>query len=416
MSDPTKPTEESERVLKEFMLREDELNVTNSDGMGPLTDTSSSSSSTNPYSNQPPLPFQDPNQNIYIMNIAHRQQRPVSKLPAFRICGGFRDVDKLKRHLKSCGGDQAYGGAAIHGAPAHKKILLCSSIDKQQDPSYSNYVMEKIEDISSRYLKKIDFHNREFQENKNEHRMGKTGQSKNTNKTSSRKVLLDKKFKELEKKGEETGEVSRIAEVRNQKVAVVTIMDDLTPVAQKGLEDPEPIIIIWGCFESELKAKHYILNTAQEKIKDVSLDVVNMYEWIFPTEIDCEQVEEQYRDQTLDKVMKARKNQKNAVLSFEDWCKNEGKEAPALEISAYKETEESQVETKIKEIEKLSADITVSTRKDATSSGKVIENLDQFEDVSGNMMSDKYKEMEFKEKDLVEDNPKKPKRPKRTKK
>lgn len=393
--------EDNKEMIAEFSTRERELKMATGsrEDIDMWDEKGTDASPLNQFSDQPPLPFQDPNQNVFVVNIAHRQQRPVSKIPAFRICGGFKDVAKLKRHVMSVGGDKAYGGATIHGVASHKKFLLCSSLEKQQN---ADYVMNKIEEITNLYVDMINFHNEEFESNKAMKRQGMTGLSKrekvSVSKNSTRKKLLDKKFKELESKGEETGEVMRNAEVRNQKVAVVSVMDDLTPSVLKGLEDPEPVIIIWGCFESDEKARHYILNTAQERVKDVNLDVYNMYEWAFPTEVNVEEIEEQHRDATLDKVMKSRKKQKTAVMTFEEWCKEEGKQAPALEISAYRENEDAEIKTEVKQLETLSADMTVSTGS--------TNDPQSFRPLKGSLKDAKYTEMVF-DTEIVEEVPQK---------
>ena len=101
----------------------------------------------------------------------------------------------------------------------------------------------------------------------------------------SRKELLDKKFAEDSAQGNENGDVMGNAEVRKQTVAVVSIIEDPTPSVLGGMEDPEPLVIIWGCFEDDKQAKHYIYNTASKFVKDVILDIVNMYEWVYPYEI-----------------------------------------------------------------------------------------------------------------------------------
>jgi hypothetical protein len=394
-------SKEKSAAVSEFKSRETDLVQAGGSG-GVLSDMAASGESrNNPYTSLPPLPFIDPNQNIYLINIAHRQQRPKYKAPAFRICGGFRDADKLKRHIARSGGEGAYGGANLHAAQAHKKILLCTSMEKQSNP---DYVLKKIEEITALHNNMISFHDQEFNENKESHRMGKTGLSGNERargKMSSRRKLLDKKFKEVVEKGEEVGEISAMAEARNQKVAVVSVINDLTPSVLKGIEDPEPVVIIWGCFENEDKAKHFIFNTAQEKVRNVMLDVYNMYEWVYPTEMDIEQVEEQYRDPTLTKVMKARKSQKSAVMTFEEWCKREGKEAPTLEIDATDEKE-----TKIKKIETLPAEMTVSTRDtedDSKEKVDMMKKLDEFEEIQGHVENTMYNEFVFKAEDEKEE-------------
>lgn len=360
--------EEEKKVREEFSNRYEDV-VQSSQGLASAPSSSPSPSSDNvgpnAYSDLPLLPFEDDNQRVILLNIAHRNQIPKSKVPAFRICGAFENIDRLKRHVASVGGAPSYGNANLLKADAHKKFLICSSLEKQQN---SNYVMKKIDEITTRYVSTINFHNEEFKQNKESRKQGKTGLSQKERmgkKVSSRKLLMDKMFEESSAKGNETGEVMRNAEVRKQAVAVVSIIEDPTPAALNGLEDPEPVVIIWGCFEDDKQAKHYIYNTASKKVKDLMLDIVNMYEWIYPYEVSkrVEEIEEEHRNPTLDKMMKSRKQQKAKVLSYEEFCKKEQQTAPVLEITATKAREEDEeVKTEVHMTETPVAHMTVSTR------------------------------------------------------
>ena len=347
---------EEKKIHEEFSSRYQELST------GGQT-TEIGDGLPNPYAAMPILPFDDPTQKVILLNIAHRQQIPKSKIPGFRICGAFESVEKLKRHALSAGGPSAYGGSNLIKADVHKKFLICSSLEKQQNPSY---VLGKIDEMTQKYTKTLQFHSEEFKENKEKRQQGKTGlsQSEKVKKISSRKQLLDERFESGKESGTESGDVSRNAEVRNQTVAVVSIMNDTSPSVLNGSEDPEPIVIVWGCFENESQAKNYIYNTASKLVKDVTLDVVNMYEWIFPTEIErrVDELTEEYRNPSLNKIMNSRKAQKKSVMSYDEWCKSEGQSPAYLEINATKETEDStEVKTEVKKTEDFK--ISVATKE-----------------------------------------------------
>lgn len=399
---PFDKNNEEKKVHENFAERFQDINtpeITSNDPAG----------GNNAYANMPSLPFEDNLQKVVLLNITHRNQIPKSKLPGFRICGAFPDIEKLKKHVNSVGGTSAYGGANLLKADSHKKFLICSSFEKQQN---STYVLNKIDEITKKYMGILQKHEEEFKENKEARRQGKTGLSQNEKikKHSTRKQLLDKKFDEEKETGTETGEVSRNSEVRGQMVAVISIIEDNTPSVLNGLEDPEPVIIIWGCFESETHAKHYIYNTASKYVKDVVLDVVNMYEWCFPSEIakQVDNIDEEYRNPALNKIMKARKTQKAKVLSYEEWLKQEDQTAPVLEITATKETEDStEVKTLIKKTEEAFGTIHVSTRennKDDTKEGEDLHNAPDWKELPtvSNKTTDKYKEAQFKDESAVE--------------
>jgi hypothetical protein len=353
-------SDEQIKIIENFTSRYQETTENENKNDGGTCDNRSDNNN----SNLPPLPFDDPLQQVVLLNITHRQQFPKSKIPGFRICGAFKNTDKLKDHVKQCGEAAGYGGAHLFKADIHKKFIMCSSVDKQKNPQY---VMQKIEDISKKYITTIQFHNDEFTQNKKNHRQGKTGlsQHEKPKKTTTRRELLDKKFDEESSKGQESGEISRTIEVRRQTVAVVTMIEDTTPGVLNGLEDPEPIVIVWGCFEDDKTAKHYIYNTASKFVKDVMLDVVNMYEWIYPSEVAkrVDEIDEEFRNSTLNKVMQARKVQKSQVLSYEEWCKKENQQPSVLEIKAYKENENSEVKTDIIKSEPMVMNVMVMDNK-----------------------------------------------------
>jgi hypothetical protein len=386
---------EEKKVREEFAARYEELKTVSA---APTTENLDGL--PNPYNAMPVLPFMDPQQQVVLLNITHRQQIPKSKIPGFRVCGAFENVDKLKRQVQSAGGPSAFGGANLIKADMHKKFLICSSLDKQQSPTY---VLNKIDEATQRYLKMLDFHTEEFKENKENRRQGKTGlsQAEKIKKVSSRKQILDKKFEEEKEKGSETGEVSRNAEVRGQSVAVVTILEDQSPPVLNGVEDPEPIVIVWGCFENEAQAKHYIYNTASKYVKDVMLDVVNMYEWVYPTEISkhVDEITEEFRNPSLNKVMNSRKLQKKSVLSYDEWCKREGQEASSLEINAIKETEDStEVKTEVKKTEDLKITVaTKSTEKKMDEKSNDTEQPVDWKPVVTSKVNELYKDVTFKD-------------------
>ena len=332
------------KVRTEFAARHQDL-----EACGAAVNVSDSNMSDNA------IPFEDESQKVVLLNITHRNQIPKSKIPGFRICGAFPDINRLKQHALSVGGPTSFGGANLLKADTHKKFLICSSWEKQQN---ADYVMKKIEDLTERYGKLLQFHTEEFNENKQKRQQGKTGlsSSEKIKKHTSRKQILDKKFDEESRKGSESGEVSRVAEVRKQSVAVISVIDDISPSVLNGLEDPEPIIIVWGCFEDDKQAKHYIYNTASKRVKDVMLDIVNMYEWSYPTEMakHVDEIDEDYRHPTLSKVMSSRKKQKASVMSYEEWVRNQQMEPSSLEITATKQhAEDVEVKTEIKKTEDL---------------------------------------------------------------
>ena len=111
----------------------------------------------------------------------------------------------------------------------------------------------------------------------------------------------------------------RDLESRHGRFGVLAFVDDddeahdseFFPEAAKR----EPIVILMGeMHESVDIAKEFLLKRISQWCPDLVLDVVDMYEWLWPTEVDPDAVKEQHRtqhagfDKELNTVMSTRKN------------------------------------------------------------------------------------------------------------
>jgi hypothetical protein len=120
------------------------------------------------------------------------------------------------------------------------------------------------------------------------------------------------------RRGQTADEWPRDLESRHGKFVVISYVDDIdTPE-----EDPmypeaaamEPIVVIFGGeFETEGKARDYLVKEISCWCTDLDLDVVDMYEWLWPTEVDPDALNEEHRTSNvgftkeLNTVMKQRK-------------------------------------------------------------------------------------------------------------
>lgn len=110
----------------------------------------------------------------------------------------------------------------------------------------------------------------------------------------------------------------RDLESRHGKFAVLAFIDDedesgdsaAFPAAAKR----EPIVILFGgMHESIEEAKEFMMKRISPWCPDLCLDVVDMYEWLWPTEVDPDTIPEQHRtqhagfDKELNTVMTTRK-------------------------------------------------------------------------------------------------------------
>ena len=116
----------------------------------------------------------------------------------------------------------------------------------------------------------------------------------------------------------------RDLEARHGRFAVLAFIDD----EDEETDDPawaraakcEPIVILFGEMHETVEvAKEFLLKRISPWCPDLVLDVVDMYEWLWPTEVDPDAVEEQHRtqhagfDKELNTVMSTRKETLNVA-------------------------------------------------------------------------------------------------------
>ena len=110
----------------------------------------------------------------------------------------------------------------------------------------------------------------------------------------------------------------RDLEARHGRFGIIAFIDD----EDEATDDPEwaraaqsePIVIVFGgMHESVDVAKEFLEQRISPWCPDLVLDVVDMYEWLWPTEVDPDAVKEQHRtqhagfDKELNTVMSTRK-------------------------------------------------------------------------------------------------------------
>ena len=122
----------------------------------------------------------------------------------------------------------------------------------------------------------------------------------------------------------------REAEVRNQKYAVVSVMVDYEGL-QKDMP-VEPGMCVWGAFETEAEAILYSKCIVAKQLKDHDIAVITMYEWCYPHLISSDKIQQLYRNEELNHIMKHARTSRTTVAAFEQECKDNKLEIPCMEI------------------------------------------------------------------------------------
>lgn len=120
--------------------------------------------------------------------------------------------------------------------------------------------------------------------------------------------------------------LKRHLEVRRQNFAVISVVQDYE-------EGKEPGFIVWGAFDSEQEAKKYELNVAAKKVTNHDIAIVNMYEWVYPHLMNSDRVEQLYRNQELNNIMRQARTRAKQVDDFKEQCETEGIDLPVTEIA-----------------------------------------------------------------------------------
>jgi hypothetical protein len=251
-----------------------------------------------------------------LLNISHQERRPRSDKAAFRILGVFGSVEDAARHSEQLPKD-----ASIHLLPLRKWTPLM----RREDCSDEKKNLQLLK-LGEKHRRRTAAHAEEFAENVSKRQMGKTVDATKTDTLQSIQICRDDPPATL---FSPVLAIPRNSEVRMQHFAVVSfILDDDEPDDSKQ----EPAVLVWGVTETECAAKDLIKTDLADEAPDVHLDVVAMYEWLYPTEVDPEQIAEEYRDVRLDELMQHRKTESRRVASFRKKCAAEGYEAPLISL------------------------------------------------------------------------------------
>ncbi len=126
--------------------------------------------------------------------------------------------------------------------------------------------------------------------------------------------------------------VSRVVEVRNQRYASLSVVRDYETAEEGDPVGDEPGVIVWAAFDTEEEALKYNKVVASKELRDHDLAVVSMYEWIYPHVMGSDKVDQLYRNEELNNIMKHARTASSRVRQFEDMCEREQIECPGMDI------------------------------------------------------------------------------------
>jgi hypothetical protein len=280
-----------------------------------------------------------------IFNLAHRGQRPKKDMPAFRFLGLRGTREEIQSHVQNHV-EPTMKDCAIHMAQARKWVLICKTFERQQD---GHYVMEKLEKMLQIYLQDDERRKKEFETVVQNQERTKQGQSLYKKREKARKFgrhgKINSRLKALHQHDQQVehqlahndqirtvSDVHRDALLRKQEYIVASVLPDYTPEVLNGTEDPEPAVCFWRAFPDYDSAHEWVTTVGARYVRKFPLDIYDAYEWIFPENVNLDEINEGYRHPEQNNMMNQKKREKARVMEFEQWCKDENQQVPVTEV------------------------------------------------------------------------------------
>lgn len=257
-------------------------------------------------------PFQDATHSFVLFSTSHVGMRPFSFLPsepALRIYGTFATTEEAMQHAAVV--QQCDPGCDIQMDETHKWIVGCSTKERLAE---GEAVEGKREAVLKKYVTERRVAANEFVDNVSNQLTG----------GSVPKKEEEEEGASCEGKQKAPLHISRMAEVRDQSVVILSCLPD-----EEG-SPPEFLFKVYRCCSSEAEADAFIRNVAAVEVTDFDLDVVNSCEWVYPQQATGEKIrKEVYRDPELGKIMTSHKTSGSRVADFEKWKEKEEGMTPA---------------------------------------------------------------------------------------
>jgi hypothetical protein len=215
----------------------------------------------------------------------------------------FADADEARLHLEQGGPPDV----DVHLAPVGQFVVL------MREPNQDEVAHHEL--LLKTYKKRLREHADEFEANRSAQCAGRFSRS------------TAQQSEPFEESGELPRPVPRILEVRLQRFAVISLLPDHT---EPDPDKQQPGFCLWAAFDTDEEAKTYARDVVSKKVLDFDLDVVGMYEWIHPTRLNLDELEETYRSDELTELMRRRKRQSRDVEAFRNICDERGEKVPEI--------------------------------------------------------------------------------------
>lgn len=241
---------------------------------------------------------------LVVVNIGHHARSPRCERSALRVLGVFNDAEEATAHFADWTPD-----IDVHCAPLGEWFVMMRDAGCDE--------VSHLAALKKGYDLRLKRHAEEFESNRIEQRCG--GVSKSSEPVPKSQPSLET--------GVSVAQVPRHKELRMQRFCVVSVLPD---TKEADPDSQQPAVCVWDVFDTEEEARAHAKNVLSKKVFDYHLDVVAMYEWLFPTNLDLSQVVEEYRNEDLSRIMQHRKTEKERVENFVRLCEHRDEAVPEI--------------------------------------------------------------------------------------
>jgi hypothetical protein len=258
-----------------------------------------------------------PNQTYVLVNLANDHHNVKSTKPAFRAIGVFASMSDLMQYTQ----EHPSPTESVYLMDIRKDWIICRSSLEQVSGVYHKNLVDYVvgKHSQTEYANTSAFRKR-VQDTVGD--KAKFLQTPAAPAPAQDDILLEKPLSILsenenaEKEEEDdvkdkentSKPLARELEIRGQNFIVFSTLPN---------DGQEPLVAIYGAFDTEENAKEYATGGIGKDVTDRDLHVCRMYEWIFPHLATDKNIDSQFRDPELNKIMAAPQEQAAQIEDFE---------------------------------------------------------------------------------------------------
>lgn len=255
-----------------------------------------------------PYPLHLPTQEVFLLHKAHTQLKAKAPHACFRILGLVETRPEPPQPWK---GDFIALDPAMDTFlhPCFEPLLIgCRDYAPEEAAAKADAQL-------AAHREKLRLDKEVFEENVKEKRMGSVPSAPPSSPTACPA--------DIAQDSRPCMPVSPVHEVRGQKLAVFSV-----------LGGEEPVVTVYGAFDNDADAKHYIDATLSKHVLDLDIFVHPMYEWI---QLDAESMESplvprKYRHPILDAIMRKKRQQGSDIQQYYAKCQEAGVEPTITDV------------------------------------------------------------------------------------